>query len=162
VKFDDAVLGVAILLFGAAIVFFASDYHALRHINYGPGFFPTIIGAGFILCGALLIGRRVFGTSNSPLVELGEWSRQPRHVVSFILFPGSVVFYIVVSEDLGFFLTMIIVLSGQIAWLTRRPIRSLVIAIFVTVILQEFFQGFMNVPLPWGVLEPFSGALTWT
>ncbi len=161
-KFDDAVLGLAIAVFGGVIVYFSSQFHALRHISYGPGFFPTIIGAGLILCGVLLLGRRVLaGGLRGPWVMLGDWSRSPRHLVNMILIPASVIFYILASDTLGFFISMIVLLTVQIGWFTRKPLRSVVIAVCVTVLLQEFFQGFMSVPLPWGVLEPFAGALTW-
>jgi len=161
-KFNDAVLGLAILVFGAVIISFSSEFHALRHISYGPSFFPTIIGAGLVFCGVLLLGRRVLaGGLRGPWIELGDWSRSPRHIVNMILIPASVIFYILASNSLGFFLSMIVVLSVQIGWFTRRPARGVLIAVFVTLLLQEFFQGFMSVPLPWGVLEPFAGALTW-
>ena len=161
-KFDDAVLGLAIMVFGAVIIYFSSEFHALRHISYGPGFFPTIIGAGLVFSGVLLLGRRILaGGLRGPWIELGDWSRSPRHVVNLILIPACVIFYILASNTLGFLISMFVVLGIQIAWFTRRPVRSVVIAVFVTLLLQEFFQGFMSVPLPWGVLEPYAGHLTW-
>lgn len=161
-KFDDAVLGVIIFIFGATIIYLSSGFEALRHISYGPGFFPTIIGAGLVLCGILLIGRRILeGMPGGRWIELGDWSRSPRHIVNFVLVPLSVVIYILISDMVGFFLSMILLLSIQIAWFTRRLWSSVAIALFVTLFLQIFFQGFMSVPLPWGVLEPFAGALTW-
>ncbi len=161
-KFDDAILGVIISLFGAAIIYLSSGFDTLRHISYGPGFFPTIIGAGLVFCGILLIGRRFLeGRPEGKWVELGDWSRSARHIVNFVLVPFSVIFYILISDVAGFFLSMILLLSIQIAWFTRRFWTSVGIALFVTLILQIFFQGFMSVPLPWGVLEPFAGALTW-
>lgn len=161
-KFDEAILGVIISLFGATIIYLSSGFDTLRHISYGPGFFPTIIGAGLVLCGSLLIGRRFLeGRPERKLIELGDWSRSARHIVNFVLVPISVIFYILISDVVGFFLSMILILSIQIAWFTRRFWTSVTIALSVTLFLQIFFQGFMSVPLPWGVLEPFAGALTW-
>lgn len=161
-KFDDAVLGLTIAVFGAVIVYFGSEFRVLRHISYGPGFFPTIIGAGLVLCGVLLLGRRVLaGGLRGPWMMLGDWSRSPRHIVNMVLIPVSVIFYILASDTLGFFISMVVLLVVQIGWFTRKPLRSVIVAVAVTVLLQEFFQGFMSVPLPWGVLEPFAGALTW-
>ncbi len=161
-KFDDSVLGFVIALFGGAIIYHASEFHALRHISYGPGFFPTIIGSGFILCGVLLVGRRILaGGPRQPWVQLGDWSRSPRHIVSFALIPVSVVLYILISDALGFFLSMTALLTVQIAWFTRKPWKSVAIAVFVTLLLQEFFEGFMSVPLPWGIFERFAGVLSW-
>ncbi|MCG8400080.1 MAG: tripartite tricarboxylate transporter TctB family protein [Firmicutes bacterium] len=161
-KLDDVVLGVVIALFGATIITLASEFEALRHIDYGPGFFPTIIGACLVACGVLMVARRILASGlRGPYIQLGPWSRSPRHVVSFLLVPASVIVYILVSDAAGFFLTMIALLTLQIGWFTGRVWRSFGIAVLVTVFLQEFFQGFMSVPLPWGVLEPFSGFLTW-
>ena len=161
-KVDDSILGVIIFIFGATIIYLSSEFDTLRHISYGPGFFPTIIGAGLVLCGCLLIGRRFLeGIPKGKWVELGDWSRSARHIVNFVLIPISVIFYILISDLAGFFLSMILILSIQIAWFTRRIGSSIAIAFLVTLFLQIFFQGFMSVPLPWGVLEPFAGALTW-
>ena len=161
-KFDDSILGVIILIFGVTIIYLSSGFETLRHISYGPGFFPTIIGAGFVLCGSLLVGRRILeGVPWGKWVELGNWSRSPRHIVNFFLVPVSVILYILISDVVGFFLSMILLLSVQIAWFTRQIWKSITIALLVTLFLQVFFQGFMSVPLPWGVLERFAGVLTW-
>ena len=161
-KFDDSVLGVIIFIFGVTIIYLSSGFETLRHISYGPGFFPTIIGAGFVLCGSLLVGRRILaGVPWGKWVELGDWSRSPRHIVNFFLVPVSVVLYILFSDVVGFFLSMILLLSVQIAWFTRQIWKSIAIALLVTLFLQVFFQGFMSVPLPWGVFERFAGVLTW-
>lgn len=161
-KLDDSVMGVIIFIFGVTIIYLSSGFETLRHISYGPGFFPTIIGAGFVLCGSLLVGRRILeGEPWEGWIELGDWSRSPRYIVNFFLVPLSVVFYILISDVVGFFLSMILLLSAQIAWFTRRVWRSVAIALFVTLLLQIFFQGFMSVPLPWGVFERFAGVLTW-
>ena len=161
-KLDDSVMGVIIFIFGVTIIYLSSGFETLRHISYGPGFFPKIIGAGFVLCGSLLVGRRILeGRPWEGWIELGDWSRSPRYIVNFFLVPLSVVFYILISDVVGFFLSMILLLSIQIAWFTRRVWRSVAIALFVTLFLQIFFQGFMSVPLPWGVFERFAGVLTW-
>lgn len=161
-KFDDKALGIVIALTGGALIFLAADFKTLRHINYGPGFFPTIIGVGFILCGVGIALRSAFAIGFSgPWVQLGDWSRSRRHVLNLVFVPVSVVAYILVSDRLGFFLTMLAILSTLLTWFTRKPWSSVGIALIVTLFLQEFFQGFMSVPLPWGVLEPFSGHLTW-
>jgi len=161
-RFDDVPLGIVILLFGITIILLSADFEPLRHISYGPGFFPTLIGVGFLGCGAALIGRRVVGhLGRGPWITLGDWSRSSRHIVNFLLIPISVVLYILFSDAVGFLLTMFALLALQLAWFTRHIGRSVVIAIIVTLLLQGFFQGFMSVPLPWGILERYSGAFTW-
>lgn len=161
-RFDDVPLGIVILLFGITLILLSTDFEPLRHISYGPGFFPTLIGVGFLGCGAVLIGRRAVGRVVRALwITLGDWSRSPRHIVNFLLIPISVGLYILFSDAVGFLLTMFALLTLQLAWFTRHIWRSAMIAIFVTLLLQGFFQGFMSVPLPWGIFERYSGAFTW-
>jgi len=162
-KLDDAVFGVLIALFGVAVVTVASNYHSLRHISYGPGFFPTLVGSGLIVCGALMIARRITtdGLRGSRWITPGPWIRSPSLMIGFALIPVSTLVYILVVDRLGFFLSMATLLSFQIAWFTRRPLRAMTVALLVCVAIQEFFQGFMSVPLPWGILQPLAEALTW-
>lgn len=160
-RFDDVVIGLTLMAFGLGVILMSAGFEPLRHISYGPGFFPTLIGVGFVGCGGGLVVRRVARGGMGRWVELGEWSRSPRHIVGFALIPISVLLYIFFSESLGFLLTMFILLAAQLAWFTRVVASSLVTGLLVTLGLQAFFQGFMGVPLPWGLLEPYSGVLTW-
>jgi len=165
VKVDDTLSGLAAALFGAFLIVWSRGFEPVRHIAYGPGFFPALIGAVLIGAGAVLIGRRLWRrfADGEPLrlVELGDWARSVDHVGALVLFVGAIVFYIVTVEILGFVLTMPLILAVLIVWLDRRPWRAVVIAVAATLGLQTFFQAFMTVPLPWGLLEPWAGTLTW-
>ena len=54
-KFNDAIIGLVVALFGAVVISQAWYFPKAQHIPYGPGFLPTILGIGLILCGALLV-----------------------------------------------------------------------------------------------------------
>ncbi|MEQ8967500.1 MAG: tripartite tricarboxylate transporter TctB family protein [Azospirillaceae bacterium] len=164
-KIDDSLSGLAAILFGAFLIYWSRGFETVAHIAYGPGFFPMLIGAILIGAGTILASRRLVGwwrTGEAPRgVTLGEWARSPRAIGAFVLFLAAIVFYILAVEWLGFLLTMPIILAVLIWWLDRRPGRAIATAVVATLALQTFFQGVMTVPLPWGLLEPWAGTLTW-
>ena len=160
-RFDDVIIGLVLMAFGLSMILVSADFEPLRHITYGPGFFPSLIGGGFVVCGGGLVVRRLVRGGKGQWVELGAWRGSPRHIVGFALIPVSVLLYVIFSKNLGFLLAMFILLAVLLTWFTRRVASSLIISLLVTVGLQAFFQGFMGVPLPWGLLEPYSGGLTW-
>ena len=85
-RFNDAVLGFVILAFGAAVALYADlTFPDLPGQEFGPAFFPTIIGAVLFGCRAILLIQGIAKRKTVPLVELGEWARMPRHVVNFFL-----------------------------------------------------------------------------
>jgi putative tricarboxylic transport membrane protein len=165
VKIDDRLSGILFVLLGSLIIYWAKDLPTLRHIQYGPGFFPTLIGIGFVAGGGVLVIRRLLAlrklATGTRLVALGAWCRSPRHVGGVVLTLGALVFYILVVQRLGFLLTMPVILGVLIGWWHRRWLTALVVALLATVCLQVFFQQLLTVPLPWGALEPYAGVLTW-
>ena len=160
-RFDDAISGSFLVVLGVLLIALSSQFEPLRHIQYGPGFFPTLIGIGFVGCGSGLVVRRVMQKRPWRLAEFDQWVGSSRIFIGFLLVPVSVLGYIFLSEPLGFIPTMFLLLVAQLAWFSRRWTYSVVLAVAATVCLQVFFQGIMGVPLPWGVLEPVSGSLKW-
>jgi putative tricarboxylic transport membrane protein len=69
---------------------------------------------------------------------------------------GSVVFYILVSDALGFLITAVLMLmalfrSLQVAWG-----RSAFWAVVATLVVHFAFYKLLRVPLPWGILTPMA------
>jgi putative tricarboxylic transport membrane protein len=160
-KFNDAIIGIVIALFGALIIAEARHFPKAQHIQYGPGFLPTILGTGLALCGAILIARGFAARRTQPLLALGEWSRSPRHIFGFVLILACLAFYALFANDLGHFASSVLILWALIAHLTRTPARALAIAVLASIVIQLFFVEVLLVPLPWGILEPYSGWLVW-
>ena len=160
-KFNDAIIGLVVALFGAVVISQAWYFPKAQHIPYGPGFLPTILGIGLILCGALLVIGGIAQRREQALLALGAWSRSPRHVAGFLLVLASLGFYVLLADDIGHFACSVIILFALIGHLSGHWWRALGISIVASFVIQMFFVEVLLVPLPWGVLEPYSGWFTW-
>ena len=155
-RFNDAVLGGILVLFGAFIIHEASTFPGLPGQSYGPAFFPTIIGVVLAACGAILIGRGIAQRKALAFVRFGAWASSPRHVVNFALVPVSLVAYILLADRIGFLPMSIGILSVLLFSFGCRMATSIGLAVGVTMLIHTVFYKFLLVPLPWGLLEPFA------
>jgi len=160
-KFNDAIIGFVVALFGAIVIAQAWTFPKAQHIPYGPGFLPTLLGIGLIACGALLVVGGLVHRRDQPLLKLGEWANSPQHATGFLLVLASLGFYVLFADDIGHFACSILILFALIAHLSRRPLYALGVSIVASLAIQMFFVEILLVPLPWGVLEPYSGWFTW-
>jgi putative tricarboxylic transport membrane protein len=155
VRLNDAVIGVVLVLFALAVIGYARTFPAMPGQNYGPALFPTLIGIGLALAGAILIVGGVARRKTDPLVGGGEWLRSGPHLMSFLAVVGGLLVYILISDWLGFILTALPLLFG---WLLLfrggKPLSSLVIALGVTLVVDYAFSQLLLVPLPLGLLQP--------
>ena len=164
-KFDDAINGLLSIVLGLSMILLARDMPTVRHIEYGPGLFPTLVGFGLIGAGLVLIVRRIVRKQGCihGWVTAGLSVDPPRRspLPSFGIVIGAVIFYISFVEALGFLPTMALLLFITVWWFDRRYVRALTTAIVATWAIHSFFYQLMSVQLPWGILTPFAGTLTW-
>lgn len=152
-KLNDAILGILILLGGLAIILGARSFPATHGQAYGPDLFPTIIGAGFMLAGLVLVA--------------GGW--RARHATGWVDTSGhttgrmldalmvllSILGFILFTDFLGFLLA-----GGLIVWLLMTRFRrgswlsSLATALVTVVFVDWAFRAMLLVPLPQGDLLP--------
>ena len=66
---------------------------------------------------------------------------------------GAMIFYILVSEPLGFIPTAFIIQLVLFFWFGVRPVTAVAVAILMTGVVHWFFDGLMRVPLPRGILD---------
>ncbi|MFV0492236.1 MAG: tripartite tricarboxylate transporter TctB family protein [Pseudorhodobacter sp.] len=158
-KMHDAVLGLIFVIIGAAIVVSSYSFATPRHLAYGPGLFPRLMGAGLALSG---VGVIVTGLRRrAPMVEWPAWFSDHRLMLNVLLIPSVCIFYYLTSVWLGFPFTALIILlvllwSGGVA-----PLRALIVSAAVVVVTTLLFVSILNVPLPWGILTPISGWFIW-
>jgi putative tricarboxylic transport membrane protein len=150
-KLNPTLSGLLVLIVGLAIVVHARSFPAATGQSIGPGFFPSLVGAGLILCGLALIvsGRR----RGEPWIEAAEWMRRPRMIFNLLLVFADLVFYAVAVSSLGFFITALVFLSVLMVAFKVPPTRVVPLALAVTLIIHYAFYTLLRVPLPWGVLE---------
>ncbi len=154
-RFNDAVLGLVILLFGAAVALYADlTFPALPGQEFGPAFFPTIIGAVLFGAGVILVIQGLAKLRTEPLVELGEWAHMPRHVINFFLVFVALLAYIVFTDSIGFIPVSFVILTVLMMRFGCRWYTAAGIGLAATLIIHTAFYKFLLVPLPWGILQP--------
>jgi putative tricarboxylic transport membrane protein len=158
-KFNDAVIGAFFILFGALLFYMTRDFPILTGQDYGARLFPRVIGALMALSGAMLIphGLRMH-RDGAPWAEALEWIRSPRAVASFLLVIAILIFYIQVSDRLGFLITGFVSLFVLLVWLRglSTALSSALISLATVLVIQAFFGQMLRVPLPWGVLQNYA------
>jgi putative tricarboxylic transport membrane protein len=155
-KINDAFWGVLLMALGAAVLLAVRSYPNIPGQPVGPALFPGLIAMGLCAGGALLVWQGWRDRANGPWLEWEDWVRSPRHSKALFALLGSVLFYILLSDELGFFITAFLMLvtlfrSLQVAWG-----RSVFWAVVATVVVHFAFYKLLRVPLPWGILTPIA------
>lgn len=154
-RFNDAIFGCVLIAFAALAGYFTREFPTIPGQSYGAALFPRLLCAGFAICGLMLIrsGLRQRAAAEG-WVNLDPWARSASGPITLALVIGGIVFYILVSETLGFLPTAFLLVSSLMIRLRGRWISSLAISAAVTLAIHQVFYGLLLVPLPWGVLEP--------
>jgi putative tricarboxylic transport membrane protein len=156
VKFNDALLGAALVALGAVVLWHIQGFPPMLGQKYGPAWFPGAIAIGLVTCGGLLILGRMRAAAPQPLAELPEWVRRPRAVAAVASVICGLLFYILAVDALGFHITATVLLLAWARFLRASLGLALTIAIGATVVIHLSFYKLLKVPLPWGVFERFA------
>jgi len=154
-RFNDAVLGLVLLVFSTAITVIAqTSFPELPGQQFGPAFFPTIIGVVLFGCGVVLTVQGIAKWKTVPLIRLGEWAQMPRHIGNVVLVFVALIVYILFTDTVGFIPVSFLILAVMMNRFGARPWTSVGIALLATLVIHTAFYKFLLVPLPWGILEP--------
>ena len=154
-RLNDALSGCLLLVLGAVIVFHAQTFPLSPGQNIGPGLFPTLLGSGLGLCGIAFLwaGRR---PGNIGWFEFEEWVQRPRMVLNFAVVIADLVFYALVVNHAGFFLTAFVFLIILFLAFEVRLRWIPPLAAGATLLLHFAFYTLLHVPLPWGWFEGYA------
>jgi putative tricarboxylic transport membrane protein len=152
-KLNDAILGALIAALGAAVLIAIQGYPKIPGQPVGPALFPGLIAAGLCIGGVLLVFKGWTARREQPWLVWDDWVRSPRHVLALAVLLGAIVFYILVSEWLGFLPTAVLILLALFLVLDVPPGRAVLIAVIATLVVHFAFYKLLRVPLPWGLLK---------
>lgn len=159
-KLSDLSWGILCLALGLGVLGVASGMEKSPYFQYGPGFYPSIIGALLVLCGLALAvkGLAAARAERAPLwLELCAWCREPARWINLALVTGGLLGFLLLVEPLGFLPAGLLLIAVLALRFTGRPLLALTSAAGVVAFLYVFFQQVMGVPLPQGLLANLGG-----
>jgi len=155
---SDRWVGLGLTGLALAVLWSARAFPPVPGQKIGAAFLPMLIGAGLLLCGIALIVRdmrRARALDRAAAAPPAGVERKAEHFGSSAVIIAAVVFYIVLSEKIGFLLIAPICLVAVFLALRIRWRTALLWALAGTVLVHLGFYKLLRVPLPWGVLNPF-------
>jgi putative tricarboxylic transport membrane protein len=155
-KINDVLSGVVIGSLAAAVYLHARSFPPMVGQNVGPNMFPQLIAAGLMICAIFLVLRGVKSLRTEALVEMPEWLGANRAALGFMMIPIVLVFYLAVSERLGFIVTAALLLMALFYVFGVRTRTALIVAIVGSLAIHAMFYKLLKVPLPWGILSPLA------
>jgi len=151
---NDALSGLILIALAGTMIAYTATFPAFPGQRYGPALFPRLLGAGLILCGALLVWRGLDRRrQGQPWLALAPWTREPRRALAFALVVGGVLAYILLAETVGFIPLAAILLLALFLAFGVPPLRAVAVASAATILIHWFFASLMRVPLPRGWLD---------
>lgn len=155
-KIHDAILGLFFLVLGSSVLFAVRGFPNIPGQPVGPALFPSLIATGLCVAGAMLVYKGLQNRTTGAWFAWEEWVHSPRHVIALCVLLASVVFYILLANQLGFFFTSFLMLVALFKALRVSWRRALIVAVVATLFVHFAFYKLLRVPLPWGVLTPWA------
>lgn len=148
-RVSNTAIGIGLIVFAIAVLFYTRTFPTLEKGYPGPSLFPNILAVLFIISGITLVvqgvrsGERILRFETSGITRSG--------LINILLALGAIIFYIFLSDFLGFQITSFILLFGLMKWLRVSMPWSLVMACGVTLAIYVLFAKILLVALPWGL-----------
>ena len=156
-KVHDALAGAGLAALGGVVLWHIQAFPAMPGQRFGPAWFPGLIAAGLVLCGAILIaqGLRAAGPAQ-PWFTPPAWIRKPRPLAGVASVIGGLLFYVFAADLLGFYITGILLLTTWARLLGASWRLSAGVAVVATLVIHLSFYKLLRIPLPWGIFERFA------
>jgi putative tricarboxylic transport membrane protein len=149
-RLSDRVTGIGLMALGAAAAAFGSRLPGVPGQDVGPSVFPMTVGAGLVLCGAMI----AFGIGHAfEAPEEDEGPPRPWwYGLRALLPPALLVFYVLAAEPLGFLVTAAIIIGVSAFALGASWRLALPLALLAPFAVHAVFAKLLRVPLPDGLI----------
>jgi len=148
----DRAVGTTLALLAAAVLWSARGFPVVPGQRFGAGFLPTIVGAGLLGCGLLLV-RRSFDEARYGDADAGAGVRVERWRPAAVVV-AALLGYIVLADRLGFLVVAPALLIAVCRAFGVGWRAALAWALSGGLLVHLAFYKLLRVPLPWGVLRP--------
>ncbi|WP_447957118.1 tripartite tricarboxylate transporter TctB family protein [Vreelandella sp. EE7] len=165
----DLYTGIGFVVAGIVTIITAQQFPTLPSLQYGPSLFPSIVGGGFCLGGAVLTAQALWNRKrsiaqdvtheNTPLNSEPAEPKSRRERLAMVLPPVAIVFYIFASDYIGATLTMTIIMFFLMIWRKTSVWVALAASFLVALAIYFIFSRYLLIPLPQGIL--LEGRLPW-
>lgn len=156
---SDRVTGATVALLGAAAAWSGSQLPPVPGQQVGPSAFPTVVGAGLVICGALIafgIGQSFEEGGPDEIVHERDPTPHPErsrlHALRPVVPPALLLFYALASETLGFVPTAAIMIFCLAVAFRGSLKLAIGFALIGPVFVHLIFYKLLRVPLPPGLL----------
>lgn len=152
-RFHDTVLGLALLALAVFIFAYALTIPPMPGQRYGADVFPIVVAFGLGGFSLLLAwnGWRARRPGDR-WVAIAGWVRDRRTLGNFFLALIAIAVYVVFEDTIGFIPLAIGILFTLFVRQGVPALRSAVIAVAATIVIQIAFANLLRVPLPRGIL----------
>ncbi|MGO2991286.1 MAG: tripartite tricarboxylate transporter TctB family protein [Halomonadaceae bacterium] len=162
----DVFAGIGFMIAGVVTIITAQQFPTLPSLQYGPSLFPSLVGGGFCIGGAVLTLNALWQRRKVVAQELHEESTlaatSPPEKISWamVLPPVAIVFYILASDYLGAMPTITIIMFLLMLLRKTKLYVALATSLVMSSAIYFIFSHYLLIPLPQGVL--LGGSLPWT
>ena len=148
-RVSNTSIGLGLIVFASAVLLYTRTFPTLEKGYPGPSLFPNVLAVLFIIAGITLVAQGV--RSGERIIKFDTSGITRSGLINILLVLGGIVFYIYLSDFLGFQITSFILLFGLMKWLRVSTHWSLVMACGITLAIYLLFAKMLLVPLPWGL-----------
>jgi putative tricarboxylic transport membrane protein len=156
---SDRTTGLFLIGVGAAAIYGASRLPPMPGQDIGPSVFPTVIGAGIAICGAMIalgVGRSFEQGDDDTLTHAPDQSpdpAKPRWYGLRALIPvGLLLVYVFAAEKVGFIPIAAAVIFTMAYTMGAKVWQSALLALLAPPVVHLLFSKLLRVPLPIGFL----------
>jgi len=157
VRLIDRLVGIGLVVLGAAVMNAARSFPNVPGQQLGASTLPTLVGAGLVICALALIVRsfRPGAYRNAPSqtaqsVESSSGEPVRERIGPPLALIGAVLLYVFVSETAGFLLVAPVCLWIGFTVLGVGLARAIAWSLAASIVVHLVFYKMLKVPLPWG------------
>lgn len=160
-QLSDRVTGLFLIALGGVAAYGGSRLPPVPGQQVGPNVFPMVVGAGLVLCGALIalgIGRSFEDEAGADLAAHSNEERQQQSVKQWwhgplaLVPPALLLFYVLTVDRLGFLVTAVAIVFAAAVALGAQLRLAIPLAIAAPLFVHLVFSKLLRVPLPPGLV----------